>query len=228
MLEKLKRSKEQRELDYSAISKLFVDGKNPKEISLELNLPEHIVRADIRKLKSAWEKENVTNLNLLKNVQNARLEYVIREAQEAWELSKKSGKKTSLKVQTVRFDTTVNPATGQNVTTAVPARMRTEELEEIIPGDVKYLEAFLGGIREQAKLNGTYAPKTIQHTGENPEDTASRVASAREELLSKIEAVIKNTVDNKKFSEGEQIVIDAVIIEDAEPQKQLTEGSNDS
>jgi hypothetical protein len=153
---KPKRSPAQALEDYPVIERLALRGLTQKEIAKELSkirpysLTQQTISSDMVKLRELWKESSVIDIDVEKGKLKAHYEYLIAEAQKAWERSQKNAV-TVTEAETEK---------GTFITTKTEGQV----------GDSRFLAEIRALRAEYKNLFGLDAPRKNEVTGKDGKD----------------------------------------------------------
>jgi predicted transcriptional regulator len=137
-----KRSKEQREADFTRLRDMYVRGWTQVRIGQELGISHAAVSNDLKELHRRWREETTLALDDYKRKELAKLDELEREYWQAWERS-----------QSAQETKRQRKKTGDD---------GAESLQEMVSraqcGDAQYLAGIIKCIEKRCKLLGLDAP----------------------------------------------------------------------
>jgi Helix-turn-helix domain len=192
---KAARSKGKRERDLNLIADLYVQKVPQAEIAKAVGLSQGTVSTEIKRLIEFWKEQRLDDLDKIKLEQLHRIDRMERELWEAWNKSKRSGKRTITKSKAGEFSGSVQQDKYWSAKSVE---------EDVIAGDMQYMHGIQWCVQERNKIIGLYAPKKLAAT--DPTGMFEARSSARDEILDLI-----STISRKALPES----VDAEIIEES-------------
>ena len=152
-----KRNEIEKAVDRELIKELRLQRWGVRKMSFHPDL-NHIsfaqIYADVKIIEKQWKEKTALDLDAYKVKQMQSLDYLIREASEAWTKSKKEKIKRNIKEKSIKAedkDLVLNKETSAST--------------ESNTGDANYLKAFIDALKEQNKMLGLHAPSKSELSG---------------------------------------------------------------
>lgn len=131
------------------VTKHRLQGWEESDIACVLNLPESVIKSDLRELRLRWKREADRDVAKLLQDQLARIDQIEQALWDGWEASKGD------RIEEVDEETTGGKEGTQNK----KGTKRTSSC-----GDAKFLQGLAGCVVQRSKLQGIDKPVAIDST----------------------------------------------------------------
>jgi hypothetical protein len=139
----------QRDRDRKRIAEMYLKMMTMYQISDELKLSVGMVQRDLTYIRQQWVKDATLAFDERKSIEVARIDWVEKEATEAWHKSKLAAEQKQSEV--VSHDVTLKD--GQKITNK-SSRVRKSEIGQ--NGDPRYLSVIQKCIDQRSQIFGLY------------------------------------------------------------------------
>ncbi len=153
-----RRSKEQREHDYSVMAAMLLEGKSQQETAAALNVSQKQISLDWRRLKNQWNRQSKADAQMALAMQKARLDHLEAEYWAAWHRSREE------EVQRIT-ETTESDAAGIEDTVGNRRRAQVRRRQRL--GEPRFLEGVRWVWEQRSKLDNLFPAQALELTGKD-------------------------------------------------------------
>ena len=150
------RTREQRELDYVTVARLYCEGKSMREISKVVGVAPSQILGDLRTIRARWRADANISIEQATARELAKIDNLEREYWDAWTRSRADAETNAQEIVDV-------PIVQKGV--AIPAQRRlVRKQTEQRDGNARFLEGVQWCIDRRIKLLGLDAPIKVDIT----------------------------------------------------------------
>lgn len=172
-----KRTEFQKVSDRRVIAERYLRGDRQSDIARDLNLSQQQVSYDIRLIHDAWLRDTISNFNILKARELAKVDHLECEAWRAWECELPESNKTETRKRNVK--------TKRESKESAEARKLIIKLKA---RDPRYLQIVGDCIDRRRKILGIDAPTKIAPT--NPAGDKEYEGLTADERMRRLVAIL--------------------------------------